>query len=161
MHSRSHAHTKADTDRRASVVVLDWNCQRCHIKCVIIKSRLNFMALQDRKLVGQSLKLRIHRAMCSIRPHFSPALLSLSLFLPLPFSVYIHESLILTLWPWLKWMAWVWRDESKAGCWEWLTSEFKEALGVTVAPGRSRDPPEGITRVPVSVYRSGETYKEL
>lgn len=71
-------HTKADTDRRASVVVVDWNCQRCHIKCAIIKSRLNFMASQGRKLAGQPLKLRIHRAMCLSRPYFS---LLYSLFL--------------------------------------------------------------------------------
>lgn len=30
-----------------------------------------------------------------------------------------------------------------------------------MAPGQSHDPPKGITREPVSVYRSGETYKEL
>lgn len=90
--SLAHAHTKADTDRRASVVVLDWNCQRCHIKCAIIKSRLNFMALQDRKLVGQSLKLRIHRAMCSIRPHFSPAAVLSPSRSPPPFQrVHIRE----------------------------------------------------------------------
>lgn len=67
-HMRTQTHTQPDTDRRASVVVLDWNCQRCHIKCAIIKSRLNFMASQGRKLAGQPLKLRIHRAMCFSRP---------------------------------------------------------------------------------------------
>lgn len=86
---RTHTctHTKPDTDRRASVVVLDWNCQRCHIKCAIIKSRLNFIASQGRKLAGQPLKLRIHRAMCFSRPHFSPFYFLFLAVSPSPFHL--------------------------------------------------------------------------
>lgn len=82
-----HTHVKADTDRRVSVVVVDWNCQGCHIKCAIIKSRLSFMASQGRKLAGQPLKLRIHRAMCLIHPHLPLLYFPFLTISPLPFHL--------------------------------------------------------------------------
>lgn len=40
-----------------TVVTIDYNCHRCHIKCAIIKFRLNFIAENAHKLNGQSFKL--------------------------------------------------------------------------------------------------------
>lgn len=44
-------------DQRATAVTIDCNCHRCHIKCAIIKFRLNFIAGNAHKLSGQSFKL--------------------------------------------------------------------------------------------------------
>lgn len=52
-------------DQRATAVTIDCNCHHCHIKCAIIKFRLNFIAGNSHKLSGQSFKLP-SRELCGL-----------------------------------------------------------------------------------------------